>query len=258
VLTFASYRYLVHYASWLRVGFQHAHWRTVGDMTGAAFAFMAFPAGNAISIQGMLLVIGMTLGPAAVSAFSTMRTLTRVTTLMIDFAKGSIWGELSTAFGARDFALARRLHDGACQWTLWLSILSAGVMAMFGPWAYHMWTHGRTAFDLHVFYLLVLVSLADSLWIVSSITSVACNRHMPVSVTVIVSTLCAVGVAFVVAPHFGLAGAASSLFLIDVMMTYMVFRTSLRLLEHHVGAFVSRIARPPQLSSIVRQVRSIL
>src|SRR6202035_928004 len=108
-----------------------------------AIAFMAFPAGNGLSIQGMTVVIGLMLGPVSVAAFNSMRTLSRFAYQIIDSIKNSVWPELSAAYGAQNWPLARRLHRSCCQIAFWLSMMAVAVLAMFGPKIFRLWTHQR-------------------------------------------------------------------------------------------------------------------
>ena len=58
-------------------GYALASWPRIRELSRPALAFMAFPAGNAISIQGTTILIGFLLNPVAVATFNPMRTLSR-------------------------------------------------------------------------------------------------------------------------------------------------------------------------------------
>ncbi|MDP8990636.1 MAG: hypothetical protein M3N41_11230, partial [Acidobacteriota bacterium] len=82
---------------WLRRGFAHASVASVRVLSGPAFSFMAFPAGNALSMEGFLIVIGSALGAPSVALFSPVRTLSRSAFQVIDSIKNGIWPEVSIA-----------------------------------------------------------------------------------------------------------------------------------------------------------------
>ncbi len=48
---------------WLPLGVRHAKWQRVRELWKPAIAYMAFPTGNAISLQGMTMMVGVVLGP---------------------------------------------------------------------------------------------------------------------------------------------------------------------------------------------------
>src|SRR5262249_52547296 len=61
--------------SWIRFGWTHASFAEIRRLTAPAFAFMAFPIGNAFNLQGTLMAVGYALGPVAVVVFGTARTV---------------------------------------------------------------------------------------------------------------------------------------------------------------------------------------
>jgi O-antigen/teichoic acid export membrane protein len=68
---------------WIEYGWQHANIAEIRKLARPAFAFMGFPLGNALSLQGSLLAVGYALGPTEVVIFSTARTVSRVALQMV-------------------------------------------------------------------------------------------------------------------------------------------------------------------------------
>jgi len=235
---------------WIRYGVKHATSSSVRELLRPAFAFMAFPAGNALSIQGMVLAVGIVLGPIAVATFSTMRTLTRFVLQVMDSIKNSVWPELSAAYGAQDWRLARKLHRHACQASLWLAALSLTGLFVFGPRIYAVWTHGRVTMDPTTFHLLLLVMLASSFWNTSSVVALATNRHQRLAAVYICATAASVGLAVVLTRSFQLPGAAVSLLVVDFATGWFVIRESLGLLQDSFGGFARAVVNLPNLAAL--------
>ena len=99
---------------WLPVGIRHAKWKRIRELTKPAVAYMAFPTGSAINLQGMTMLVGLAMGPVAVAVFNPMRTLSRVILQLSEAVKVSVWQELSAAYGQQNWVLARKLHRSAC------------------------------------------------------------------------------------------------------------------------------------------------
>lgn len=235
-------------SSWLVMGWRHADLPTLRAMVSPAISFMGFPLGNALSLQGMLIVIGNVLGPVPVVIFSTVRTLSRFVWQIMSAIVNTVWVELSAAFGAGDIPLARRLHRRTCQAAIWISIpLCLAMLAVGGP-LYHLWTHGKLSYDPALFALLLLVVICNSFWSASYITLVAVNRHQKLALTYAISTALSLVVAAVLTPLLGLPGAALALLVIDVFMSAYVVRRSLALVEDTLPAFAKFILTPPRLS----------
>src|SRR5215203_265587 len=62
---------------WITYGFKYVRYSTLKRLAAPTMAFMAFSLSEATNIQGMVLVIGVALGPVAVAVFSTFRTISR-------------------------------------------------------------------------------------------------------------------------------------------------------------------------------------
>ena len=233
---------------WLTFGWKHADLATLRLIASPALSFMGFPIGNALSLQGITTVIGITFGPAVVVAFSTSRTLTRAVWQLLNAITNTIWVELSSAFGRGDIALARSLHRRACQAALWIAVLFSIVLFFAGSTLYHLWTGHQLVFDPTLFGLLLLVGIANSLWSTSYVVLIAVNRHQQLAAVYIAATSLSLALAYVLTPLMGLHGTALSLLIIDLLMsTYVVVR-SLALVEDTLPAFVRFVLTPPFLS----------
>jgi O-antigen/teichoic acid export membrane protein len=236
---------LRHRSPWIVWGVRHARAASVREMASPAIAFMAFPLGNAISIQGMLVVVGVVLGPLAVTAFSTMRTLSRFAFIILETIKQSIWPELSAAFGVENWTYARKLHAKACQGSLLACACAVAFLAVFGARIYRLWTHGRVGFDPLLFKALLLVVVADSLWYASSATSIACNLHQKVALAYVFGSAASIIVAYLTLPVFGLVAAALALLAVDIPMTPYVLWSSISILRDTPRSFLRELCRAP-------------
>jgi O-antigen/teichoic acid export membrane protein len=232
---------------WLPLGVRHATWQRVRELAHPALAFMAFPLGNALSLQGATLVTGIVLGPLAVAVFNPMRTLSRAVFQLTDAVKNSVWPELSAAYGQGDRVLARRLHRTACQVALWLAVLATAVLAVAGNRIFAVWTHGRIAMDVPAFHLLLAVVLVNSTWNASSAVPMAANRHQRLAAVYMVCMSVSLATAYVYAHHFGLRGVAAATLLGDVGMSVYVVRMSNLLLDDHWPAFAAAMVDGTQL-----------
>ena len=172
-----SMLYMRSLSPWLTYGWRHADLATLKQITSPALTFMGFPIGHALSLQGMVTVVGIVLGPGVVVVFTTSRTLTRFVWQILNAITNTIWVELSTAFGANDIALARSLHRRACQAAMWLAVVSSAVLFFAGPLIFRLWTRGKVPFDPTLFGLLLLVVIANSFWSTSYAVLVSVNRH---------------------------------------------------------------------------------
>jgi O-antigen/teichoic acid export membrane protein len=231
---------------WIKIGLQYADKQRIKELLAPAMGFVALPLGYAISLQGFTILIGALLGPVAVTAFSTLRTLTRFNFQILNVIGWTIWPELSAAFGAKKIPLARSLHRHAYQAGLAISVLSAAFLWLVGPTLYRLWIRHAVAFDANCFHLLILVTFANSLWYISSVVPMSTNAHHRLAFSLVAFSTASLLVARMLIPTLGLPGAALSLLLIDLLMIWLVVRTSLRQLDDTFTQFASGVFSIPR------------
>jgi O-antigen/teichoic acid export membrane protein len=222
---------LIRMSPWLTLGFAHASLATIRRLLKPSFGFIAMPLGTAVNIQGFMMVIGIVLGPIAVTVFSTARTLTRIGALMNTSIAGGIWPEFSSAFGAGNLLLARKLHRYAYQASLIIAITCAAVLWIFGPAIYHVWVRKSVALDLSCFHILLLVGIANSLWFLSAMVQMSANRHSRLALVYLIAAVASCGLGYGLTQKLGLVGAAVALLLIEIVMCSFVLPRSLKQMQ---------------------------
>jgi O-antigen/teichoic acid export membrane protein len=233
---------------WLRYGFRHATLTCTRRLAVPALAYIGFPAGNALSLQGMVLIVGVVLGPIAVATFATMRTLTRFGFQIMESVKNTLWPELSIAYGAQNWTLARRLHRVACQASLWSSLATVVFLFFAGDRVMTIWTRGRIVPDEAAFRWLLLVVVATSFWHTSSVVTIASNTHERVAAVYLAGTAASLVMARLLMPHFGISGAAMALLASAVIVGWYVLSQSLKALSERMTDFFASMFRLPEFS----------
>jgi len=122
-----------HDIPWISYGWSHASFKEIKRLTRPSLAFMGFPLGNALNIQGSQLAVNYALGNDSVAIWITARTVSRLALQVVEMVKNTVWPELSIAFGAGNMELVRTLHRRACQIALFVSLSVVVVVATFGP-----------------------------------------------------------------------------------------------------------------------------
>lgn len=235
---------------WLPLGVRHATWQRVRDLSKPAIAYMAFPAGSAISLQGMTMVVGVLLGPLAVALFNPMRTLSRMVLQLSEAVKLSVWQELSAAYGQQNWGLARKLHRSACQVSLVLALFVSIALAISGSRIFALWTRGRIVMDVPTFYILLIVVLVNSVWNASSAVPLAANRHQRLSIVYLVCTSASLLIGYPLIRHLGLRGAGGALMLCEIGMSICVVRMSNNLLSDEWPAFAASMLDTAQFRAL--------
>ena len=88
---------------WIEFGWKHAHFSEIRRLAPLAFAFMGFPIGNALNLQGTLIAVGYALGPIERGDLRhRAHRLAGGAVQMEQMVNTTFWPELSLAYGARN------------------------------------------------------------------------------------------------------------------------------------------------------------
>lgn len=231
---------------WLRYGWREASRQEVARLTTPALASLAFPLGNALNIQGMRLLVGVVLGPAAVAVFSSIRTLSRLAMQPSQAIIRLIEPELSVAFGRGDNQLFRMLFRRSCQVALWGGIVACLLMGVAGEWILQVWTQGKIPMDWLLYVLLLLAAATNTLWNTAMMVAYATNRHERIAVVYsLVYGGAAFGVAYAGARMAGVAGVGGALLLAEIAMAAYVIPVARRMSGEGWEAWLRTVVQPP-------------
>jgi O-antigen/teichoic acid export membrane protein len=240
---------------WLRYGLAKASLQEIRRLAAPAFASLAFPLGNALNIQGMRLVVGLALGPAAVVVFAALRTLSNFATQPRAVVNRLIEPELGLAFGAGDKELFSRLFLRGCQAALWLCLLVAVTLLLIGPWLWPIWTQGEVEMHWLLFLILLTAAVANSIWYTALMVPYATNRHGRIAVIYIaVYGAGALAAGYLGAVVAGLPGAAAGLLVAETVIAVYVLPVALRMAQQHWGSWFSTTMRPPSVALLRRRI----
>jgi O-antigen/teichoic acid export membrane protein len=246
---------------WISYGWGHASFAEIKRLARPAIAFVGFPLGNALNLQGTLMAVGYALGPVDVAIFGTARTVSRVALQIVQMVNNTFWPEISIAFGAGNMDLVRLLHRRSCQLALFISLSVVVLMAALGPTFLHHWTQGKVPPSTTLVSLLLVVVVFYSLWSTSSTLVSAINQHERLAMVYTVATGLTVVLTYFAARRYGLYGAAGSLLLSEIIMDSYVLPSALRIAHDTWGGFLLSMVqfpsslRPSALLARLRRTR---
>ncbi len=236
---------------------ERLHLQTFRELLAPGVAFMAFPIGNALSLQGFTIVIGATLGATAVVVFSTTRTITRVALQAMGSINSAIWPELSRSVGSGRLDEARAILRRSVQLALVGSLLLVLGLALFGVAIIRWWTHGLVDPPVLLLFLLLVVIVANSTWYTLASVLAATNRHKGLAVAYLLGSFAALLAAVPLSSVLGLEGAATALLAIDIAMVGYVLPAALRVVEDDPVRFLRALFDVPgAVRSAVSGMRS--
>jgi len=243
---------------WIHYGWRQASIAEIRKLAPLAIAFMGFPLGNALSLQGTLLAVGYALGPVAVVVFGTARTVSRVALQMVQMVNSTFEPEMSIAFGAGNYDLTRTLLRRACQLALAVAVIIVIVMMTFGPWFLTHWTSGHVPPSRTLLSILLLVVVFYALWSTSATLMTSTNQHQRLATYYILGTSLTCVVCYFFARAYGLYGAAASLLISETIMNLYVVPACLRIAHDTLPAFLASLLQFPHFlrpASLLARIR---
>lgn len=164
-------------APWARFGMQRASRHDLRDMLLPAIAMLAFPFGNALNLQGIVLLAGTMFGPAAVAHFSAMRTLARIPYQLSQLVNLAMAPEIGRLYGAGKPLALRSLYRRSTAGCIALAVMASGALYVLGDWICWYWTHGKILPAYPDYTWLLLAAVVNSLWYTGSLMYTSTNNH---------------------------------------------------------------------------------
>lgn len=239
--------------SWIRFGVKHSTTTLIKSELVSTLSFLGFPLGHACMIQGMTTVIGIRLGPGAVVIFSAVRTMTGFIKQFASSIYYSIWPELTNTLSTGNFKIAKNIHRNAFQFTLLFALLTSLGLYMLGAWIFNIWTNGKLKFE-NTFFLLMLVStIPNTLWMMSSYVSISINKHSSIAIFYSSLAFSSMIICYILIPHFGLAAAPMSILFCDINTFLFVMKKSFIIVQEKISEFSLFIISNNPLRKIINK-----
>lgn len=225
----------------VRWGLAQARFAEVRRMAKPAVSFMAFPLANALSFQGMTLLVGHLLGPAMLAVFASYRTLTRVAMQLSAMFAHSVWPELSRLYGLGGAPAVRSLYRRSAGLGVGISLLLSAALFAVAPQLLAAWTHGAIEFQSGFMALMLAYAAVAGMWNLPRVMLLATNEHAGLAVGVVLIS----GLSLVFAAWFGarwgLEGAGAALLAAEVALATLCTVLAARLLRVPVGGAAGRV-----------------
>lgn len=243
---FAMWIVLNRETPWLKLGVQQASFTEIKRLWRPAVAFMAFPLGLALSLQGIVLAIGMTLGAAAVVMFSVYRTLTRLLVQIITLLNHSAWPEISAAYGANKIDLVARLHRSFSSLTFWLGLCSVVMLSGTGEWMIRAWTRHAFQQNQVLLVLMLLTAFLNVMWQTSWVVLMATNQHQKITAVFLLLAVGCLTLSYLIAPALGIDGIGMILAAFELPMLYIAIDRALVVLNDGWYGYAKSVVSIPR------------
>jgi O-antigen/teichoic acid export membrane protein len=232
----------------------------VPGLIRSGMAFQAFPLGQALCNQALLLAVDAAMGATAVAVFATARTIARLGIQLMELVTHSVWPEISLLIGSAQHAKAAMIHRMSAAATIVIGCLALVGVSIAGPALMHEWSLHTMKASHALMALVGLSILLHAMWIASLMVQLAANEHEPVAARFVVGAALSAAACYPLTVAWGLYGAAASSLIVEVVMIPYTLRRALTVTQDTLGPFVGGLVPALQagLGSIVARRRRSL
>jgi O-antigen/teichoic acid export membrane protein len=201
------------------------HWGTqaakraeIVAMIKPAVAFMAFPLANALSFQGLTLLVGALFGPVAVALFNTYRTIARVAVQLTAIFSHALWPEFSRLFGEGAMLATQQLFRRSALLGAVQAIIVSLVLYFVSPWLLTIWTHGKIEFIPTAMLLMMLYAAVGGVWHIPRVLLMATNQHTGLAYWALAAAVLSVALAWLLSATWQLNGVVIAMLLSEIFI----------------------------------------
>lgn len=223
------YGVLQRRVGWMRLGLMHSNAVELKRLLKPAIGAMAIPFSLALNIQGMVLVVGSVLSPAAVAGFSAVRTISRVAVQFVGVFGRASMPEISaaSALGQAD-GIKKILKMNLVVLSVTL-IPAAVLLSFFGTDIVNFWTDAAIVPTNSFVALMAAGMVVQALWMLATQILLAMNMHgRAAALALLISTITILG-AVPATKFLGINGAALALLAGDSVMVLCAYLMNFRL-----------------------------
>jgi O-antigen/teichoic acid export membrane protein len=215
---------LLHLAPWLRPRRDLSSMGEMRFLTRPAMAAMALPVAQGLFLQGTAVALGMAAGPAAVPAFTTVRTLSRLGLQAIALLYNAVIPEFSLATANDDHAARARIVMLTLLVSSALIVPFALVLAIAGTTIVDIWTNHLIHPTPALMLFMALSALIAGFWTPISMLLLAMNRHANFTYAYLGLAVLSVGITYLLGSRIGSVAGGVAFFLLDAAMALVILR----------------------------------
>lgn len=206
---------------------------------------MLIPLSQALILQGSVILIGKFLGPVYVVIFTTHRTLTRLSSSVLQVFSNPLMAEAGLMQKEEDKEQLTKIVTFLSRITFWLSIVICIGFILLGEWIYTLWVQNKIDFNFTLILILIIGIVGESLWRIITSVRIGSNRHRPIALGYFIFTILGLLIAGYLSIDYGILGVAIGVTLVDVFMMFLAIFTIRGILNISILNFILNLIIPP-------------
>ena len=202
----------------LKWGVTHASVTEIRTMIKPAIAYMSFSLTNALSFQGITLLVGALLGASAVTLFNTYRTIARVAVQVTGIFSHALTPELSRLFGQGGTNAVEKLWQRSAKLGLIQAVVLSIVLYFISPLLLKVWTHGQVAYIAPLMGLMLFYAAVAGAWHIPRAMLSAVNQPKELAIWSFLTSLILVAMAWLLCNWWQLYGVTLAMLIAEIFL----------------------------------------
>jgi len=235
--------YLKNKSPWITISGGMFDISVVRKIIKPSLASISFSFGNVLINQGVVLIIGMFLGPIFVAMFSVYRTLSRVALKAIGIFNNIFLPEMTAACASNGKRTLRVLNRNLLRMSFQLLSIALFFLALFGEDIIYYWTLGKIEYDSTLFFFILLETLTYLLWYAGNVSITAMNKHARIVFWYLISNAASLVVMWFLLPIMGVVSAPISLAIGNMFVGLFAIGQSIKFTEDTMSRYVKSLFR---------------
>lgn len=199
-------------------GMRGAERAEIHAMIKPAVTFMAFPLSNALSFQGLTLLVGALFGPIAVALFNTYRTIARVAVQVTAIFSHALWPEFSRLFGENAITVIHQVFRRSALLGAIQAFLLSAILYVAAPFLLRIWTNNSIEFMPNLMLLMLLYAAVAGVWHIPRVLLMATNQHVGLAYWSLAAAVLSVGLAWLLSGAMQLNGVVLAMLLSELFI----------------------------------------
>ena len=208
----------------LALGFHSADKSEVKALLKPAISFMTFPLANALSFQGVTLLVGLMFGPALVAIFNTYRTIARISVQITAIFSAAVRPEFSRLFGFGGAEAVSPIFRRSTMIGIFQATGMSVILYFISPFLLALWTHGRIQFIPDLMLLMLIYAAIGGIWHVPRSLLMAINQPMQIAQWSLIIGVLVVILAWWFGQYWMLNGVALAMIVSELIIALVATR----------------------------------
>jgi len=249
-------RFLVYRHRWVSYGFRRANFGEIRRLALPAVGNLSIPLAQALSNQGMVIIVGISLGPVSVVTFAALRTIARVVYQLLIGISNAAEPEFASSISETDSEQHLQILFGQIMSaSFWLAVPTIIFLNEFGGDILRFWTHGRIKMNTALFVCFLLISLSQMMWNGALSMLRALNQHVAVAGFQALTSMLSLTLSFILLQNtHALSLAGFSLLLGDLLFMQFVVREACQKTDISLKMLVALTVDPRQVARFFKNV----